>query len=336
MPFNGKYCRYHSAMRASRLLTLQMLLETRGRMSARELADLLEVSLRTLYRDVDQLAAAGVPIYSERGRAGGFQLVEGWRTTLTGFTASEAQAVFMAGLAGPAAQMGLGREVVDAQLKLAASLPAQQRGDAQRVAERFHLDTIDWYREAEPVPHLITVASAVWSEKQITIRYESWKDVVQRTVHPLGLVLKAGAWYLVAAREGVARTYRISNIRDVRVEEARATRIKTFELADYWRSSIERFETELYCGRATVLATPAGVKRLRETSAAVAKSLVRIPISRRRDGRVSLSIPTEKIEIAATTLLRLAPDVEVIEPKALRSTIKASIRTIARCYNAIS
>ncbi|MGL5002530.1 MAG: helix-turn-helix transcriptional regulator, partial [Casimicrobium sp.] len=192
-----------------------MLLETRGRMSARELSQMLEVSLRTLYRDVDQLAAAGVPIYSERGRNGGFQLVEGWKTTLTGFTASEAQAVFMAGLAGPAAQLGLGREVIDAQLKLAASLPAQQRGDAQRVAERFHLDTLDWYREAEPVPHLTTVAAAVWGDKQISIRYESWKDVVRRAVHPLGLVLKAGAWYLVAARDGVARTYRISNIREI-------------------------------------------------------------------------------------------------------------------------
>jgi predicted DNA-binding transcriptional regulator YafY len=319
-------------MRASRLLTLQMLLETRGRMSARELSEMLEVSLRTLYRDVDQLAAAGVPIYSERGRNGGFQLIEGWKTTLTGFTASEAQAVFMAGLAGPAAQLGLGREVSDAQLKLAASLPAQQRGDAQRVAQRFHLDTLDWYREAQPVPHLTTVAAAVWSEKQITIRYESWKDVVRRTVHPLGLVLKAGAWYLVAAREGVARTYRISNVREIRIEEARATRIKKFDLATYWRESIERFETELYRGRAKVLATSEGVKRLRETSAAVAKALQHVPPSRRRDGRVSVEIPIEKIELAAATLLRLAPDVEVIEPKALRSAISAKLREIAACY----
>ncbi|MGL4232580.1 MAG: helix-turn-helix transcriptional regulator [Casimicrobium sp.] len=319
-------------MRASRLLTLQMLLETRGRMSARELSQMLEVSLRTLYRDVDQLAAAGVPIYSERGRNGGFQLVEGWKTTLTGFTASEAQAVFMAGLAGPAAQLGLGREVIDAQLKLAASLPAQQRGDAQRVAERFHLDTLDWYREAEPVPHLTTVAAAVWGDKQISIRYESWKDVVRRAVHPLGLVLKAGAWYLVAARDGVARTYRISNIREIHIEEARATRIKKFDLASYWRESIERFETELYRGRATVLATPDGVKRLRETSAAVAKALTQIPPSRRRDGRVQLDIPIEKIELAATTLLRLAPEVEAIEPAALKAEIKHQIRVIAKCY----
>jgi predicted DNA-binding transcriptional regulator YafY len=216
-------------MRASRLLSLQMLLETRGRMSARELAQLLEVSPRTLYRDVDQLAAAGVPIYSERGRSGGFQLIDGWKTTLTGFTASEAQAVFMAGLAGPAAQLGLGREVSDAQLKLAASLPAQQRGDARRVAERFHLDTLDWYREAETVPQLTAIAAAVWSENQVTIRYESWNAVVRRTVHPLGLVLKAGAWYLVAARDGIARTYRVSKIREtcIGANQSRASKLSS-------------------------------------------------------------------------------------------------------------
>jgi predicted DNA-binding transcriptional regulator YafY len=320
-------------MRASRLLTLQMLLETRGRMSARELSQLLEVSLRTLHRDVDQLAAAGVPIYSERGRNGGFQLVEGWKTTLTGFTASEAQAVFMAGLAGPAAQLGLGREVADAQLKLAASLPAQQRGDARRVAERFHLDTLDWYREAEPVPHLMTVAAAVWSENQITIDYESWNAVVRRTLHPLGLVLKAGAWYLVAARDSVARTYRVSNIREVSVEASGAIRIEKFDLADYWRESTTRFETELYRGRASVLATMSGVKRLRESSVAVANALADLPPSRRRDGRVSLSIPIEKIELAALTLLRLAPDVEVIAPRALRNAIKNHIRTLCKHYD---
>jgi predicted DNA-binding transcriptional regulator YafY len=319
-------------MRASRLLTIQMLLETRGRMSAPALAELLQVSLRTLYRDVDQLAAAGVPIYSERGRLGGFELLKGWKTTLTGFTASEAQAVFMAGLAGPAAQLGLGQEVTDAQLKLAAALPPQQRSDAQRITERFHLDTLDWYREADPVPHLTTVANAVWEEKQITIRYESWKGDTARTVHPLGLVLKAGAWYLVAAVNAAARTYRISNILKIRVEDTRATRPKKFDLATYWNDSIKRFEEELYCGRATVLATPDGVKRLREMNAAAAKSLSNAPKTRRRDGRMKLEIPIETIDQAAVQLLRLAPEVEVTEPRELRTAIVGKLREISVCY----
>ena len=148
-------------MRASRLLSLQMLLETRGRMSAQALAEALEVSVRTLYRDVDQLSAAGVPIYAERGRNGGFALLPGWKTTLTGLTPSEAQAVFLSGLPGPAQDLGLGGDVAGARLKLLAALPAAWRDDAQRVSARLHLDPVDWYRESDPTPHLPTVAVAV-------------------------------------------------------------------------------------------------------------------------------------------------------------------------------
>ena len=220
-------------MRASRLLTIQMLLQTRGRMSAQALAEVLEVSVRTLYRDVDQLTAAGVPIYAEQGRNGGFQLVAGWKTTLTGFTASESQAVFMSGLAGPAAELGLGQQVVDAQLKLMSALPAHQRGDAQRVQSRFHLDPADWYREADPVPHLATVATAVWRDRQLALRYDSWKAEVQRTVHPLGLVLKAGVWYLVASSDAKPRTYRISNILSAELLDKASTRPKRFDLPAY-------------------------------------------------------------------------------------------------------
>lgn len=140
-------------MRASRLLSLQMLLETRGRMSAQALAEALEVSVRTLYRDVDQLSAAGVPIYAERGRYGGFALLPGWKTTLTGLTPSEAQAVFLSGLPGPAQDLGLGGDVAGARLKLLAALPAAWRDDAQRVSTRLHLDP--WIGTARATPRRI-------------------------------------------------------------------------------------------------------------------------------------------------------------------------------------
>jgi predicted DNA-binding transcriptional regulator YafY len=319
-------------MRASRLLSIQMLLETRGRMSARALADMLEVSVRTLYRDVDQLSAAGVPIYAERGRSGGFRLLEGWKTTLTGFTPGEAQAVFLSGLAGPAADLGLGRQVQDAQLKLLAALPAPWRDEAQRVSSRFHLDPVEWYREAEPVPQLATVSAAVWNERQLAMRYESWKDTVQRVVSPLGLVLKAGAWYLVAAAGDEPRTYRISNIRDAEVLEGRARRPRKFELAAYWRESLQRFETELYTGHAVVLATPAGLKALRYVSSAVAKAVAGAPPSRREDGRTKVKIPIETAEHATGQFLRLAPAVEVLEPPALRRAVLQRLRETCSLY----
>lgn len=319
-------------MRASRLLTIQMLLQTRGRMSAQALAEVLEVSVRTLYRDVDQLTAAGVPIYAELGRNGGFQLVEGWKTTLTGFTASESQAVFMSGLAGPAAELGLGQQVVDAQLKLMSALPAHQRTDAQRVQARFHLDPADWYREADPVPHLSTVAVAVWQDRQLRLRYDSWKAEVQRIVHPLGLVLKAGVWYLVATSEGKPRTYRISNILDAEVLEKASTRPKRFDLPAYWGESIRRFEADLYTGHAVVQATPQGVKQLRQLSSAVAKALAAQLSQKPAIEALRLKIPIESLEHASYQLLRMAPDVQVLSPVALRRAIMQRLKAIQTCY----
>lgn len=321
-------------VRASRLLTIQMLLETGGRMSAQALADTLEVSVRTLYRDVDQLAAAGVPIYAERGRNGGFRLMDGWTTRLTGFTAAEAQAVFMTGLAGPAAQLGLGQEVADAQLKLLAALPAPQRGDAQRLQSRFHLDTLDWYREAEPTPHLADVASAVWSSRQLRVEYESWRGSVRRTLHPLGLVLKAGAWYLVASVDDAPRTYRIGNIRSLQLLDVQGARPRRFDLARYWSDAMQRFEQDLYAGKATVLATPAGLRELTRLSAAVARAVSATPRPSGNDTSVRITIPTETIAQAAAQLLPLAPDVVAVAPPALVDAIAARLRAIARSYSA--
>ncbi len=232
-------------MRASRLLSLLMLLQTRGRVSAQVLAETLEVSVRTIHRDVDELSAAGVPIWADRGRLGGFQLQPGWRTRVDGLTAPEAQAMFLGGLPGPAAELGLGEAMASAQLKLLASLPEGWREDARRVSARFHLDPVDWHRAPSAADHLPAIAQAVWSERRVAMRYESWKGEVARRVEPLGLVLKAGVWYLVARAAGDAkgaRTYRLSNILELDVTEESFRRPKDFDLAAWWLASTKRFE----------------------------------------------------------------------------------------------
>lgn len=319
-------------MRESRLLSIQMLLQTRGRMSASALADALEVSVRTLYRDVDELSAAGVPIYADRGRNGGFQLMEGWKTTLTGLTPSESQAVFLSGLAGPAAQLGLGPDVEAAKLKLLASLPSDWRDHSQRISSRLHLDPVDWYREADPVPQLATVAEAVWGEHQLAMRYESWKSDSKRSVSPLGLVLKAGTWYLVAVQREEPLTFRVANIRDAQVLPERVRRPKKFDLAACWNESIKRFERELYTRQATLLATAGGLKGLCYLSNAVAKAVGTVQRPTGRDDRVRVRIPIESIDHATGQLLRLSPDVEVIAPAALRASIVQKVVQVARLY----
>src|SRR5437773_8305840 len=158
-------------MRASRLVNVLLLLQTRGRLTASELAEQLEVSVRTIYRDVDALSEAGVPIYAERGPGGGVRLVDGYRTRLTGLTPDEAEALFMSGLPGPAAELGLGTVVSAAQLKVLAALPPELRARASRVTQRFHLDAPDWFQASEQLAYLERLATAVWENEQIEIEY---------------------------------------------------------------------------------------------------------------------------------------------------------------------
>lgn len=319
-------------MRVARLLSIQMLLETRGQMSARELAEALEVSVRTLHRDVDHLSAAGVPIVADRGRLGGFRLLDGWNTRLTGLTPSEAQAVFLSGLAGPADQLGLSRSMQSAQLKLLTSLPAAWREDARRVHSRIHLDPVDWYRESDAVPHLTTVADAIWKDRQMRIHYQSWTAERERVVDPLGLVLKAGTWYFLANSDGGTRTFRVAGLRTATLLETRVKRPRGFDLAREWAESVARFETALYTDWATVISNAVGLVALSQLNVATARAVRGAPASLEPGALVTVRIPIESIAHATPQLIALAPDVTVVEPKSLRAAIKSRLRRISSKY----
>lgn len=319
-------------MRASRLLSILILLQMRGRMSAEALAHEFEVSVRTIYRDVDQLSAAGVPVYAERGRAGGFALHEGYRTKLTGLTPQEAEALLLAGVGGAATDLGIGAEAAAAQLKLLASLPADTGASAQRVAQRFHLDPVNWYARADAPEILPALANAVWRERRIRVRYESWKDVVSRELDPLGLVLKGGVWYLVAAVKAQPRTYRVSNIQELDVLDVGFRRAARFDLAKFWKTWAKEFETRLLSERATVKLSPLGLRLLRDVSTAAAEAAHAAHRRCKPDGWIRTEIPIEEIGFAARQLLRLGDDVEVIAPKELRTAIAGHARKIAALY----
>lgn len=319
-------------MRASRLLSILILLQMRGRLSAEALAAEFEVSVRTIYRDIDQLSAAGVPVYAERGRAGGFALLDGYRTKLTGFTPAEADALVLAGVGGAAADLGIGAEAAAAQLKLLASLPPDAGASAQRVAQRFHLDPANWYTRAEALPLLPKVAEAVWLEKRVRVRYESWKDEVTRELDPLGLVLKGGLWYLIAAVNAAPRTYRVSNIRELQILEAGARRPRRFDLARFWSGWVKAFEKRLLSARAEVKFSPAGLRILRDVSPAAAEAAAAKNEPCQPVGWVRATIPVESAEQAVRQLLRLGAEAEVLGPAPLRAAMAAEAKATAARY----
>ncbi|MGW0769403.1 helix-turn-helix transcriptional regulator [Streptomyces sp. NPDC002676] len=322
-------------MRASRLLSVLLLLQTRGRMTAQQLADELEVSVRTVYRDMESLAAAGVPLYGDPGHDGGYRLLDGYRTRLTGLTRDEAEALFLSGLPGPAADLGLGTVLATAQLKLTAALPAELRDRADVIRQRFHLDTSAWYAASDPAPHLAAVTDAVWRQHRIRVRYRRWQapQEVTRTLQPYGLVLKSGHWYVVAGRPDAVRTYRVSQILRIQVLQDRFDRPEDFDLAAHWRSWLDEFDAGRFQGEAVVRLSPQILERLPDlVEQAVAQAAQNSAGPLGPDGRVQVVIPIESVEHAAGTLLRLGAEAEVLAPTELRALMAQTIASLAETY----
>lgn len=314
-------------------MSLLLLLQTKGRMTAQALADELEVSVRTIYRDVESLHAAGVPLYGDAGPSGGYQLLDGYRTRLTGLTEQEAESLFLAGLPGPAAELGLGDAVAAAQLKLMAALPSSMRDRASRMAERFHLDAPAWYYDPEKSPFLEVVADAVWRGRLLEIDYRRWQapEEVTRVLRPLGLVLKAGRWYLVAQGSSRISTYRVSQIQAVSVLDESFERPAGFDLAAHWVASLEDFQARQFTGEATIRLSPAAWKSFSSNVLpAVARAAEESAVD---DGeRVRVTIPIESIGHATGMLLRMGGEVEVLAPDELRAQVTAAVRQLASIY----
>lgn len=322
-------------MSAGRLLSVLLLLQSRGRVSARALAGELGVSVRTAYRDLARLQAAGVPLYAEPGPGGGYRLVGGYRTRLTGMSEGEARALFFAGLPGPAADLGLSAEVTAARLKLLASLPAGLREEATRTAAVFHLDAPGWYREAEPAPYLPLFVDAVLTRHAVDVRYRRWRapQEVRRRLRPHGLVLKAGVWYLVAASEHRIATYRVAQVLDAALSDERFDRPAGFDLAAYWTAYLDDFRARRHTGTATIRLSPRGRRRLADNvPAEVVRAVECTAAAVGDDGWVEAVIPTESTEHACGELLRLGVDVEVVAPPELRRAMAATVETLAGVY----
>ncbi|MGK5498774.1 helix-turn-helix transcriptional regulator [Streptomyces sp. URMC 125] len=331
-------------MRADRLLQMLLLLQNRGRMTAPDLAAELEVSVRTVYRDAEALAASGVPLLAERGPEGGYRLVEGYRTRLTGLTEAEAGSLWLAGTPAAAAELGLGAGLATAQLKLRAALPDRLAERTRRVSERFHLDAPAWFRDADPVPHLGRVAEAVWEQRTLRVHYRRWRGEVHRGLQPLGLVLKGGIWYLVARSadggggsgegdgDGAVRTYRVSRILAADGPGERFERPADFGLAAYWEGASRRLEAARYRGEAHLRVSPRALRMLPVQFGSAGARAAAGAGEPEADGWVRVVLPVESTPVAVSDLLRLGTDAEVLGPGELREAVADAVGELARRY----
>jgi predicted DNA-binding transcriptional regulator YafY len=323
-------------MRAARLIKMVLLLQSRPSMTAAELAGELEVSERTVTRDAQALSEAGVPVYADRGRAGGYRLVGGYRTRLTGLHRSEAEALFLSGVPGALREMGLEDAASAAQLKVSAALLPSLRDASRTAAQRFHLDAPNWFKEPRTPALLPAVADAVWDDRRIIARYRRGEDEVVRELEPYGLVLKAGVWYLCArvAGGGSFRVYRIDRFTAVDPGEERFEREPKFGLPAFWEERAEQFARSILRARVVVRLSPDGVRALPyaldSLSAREALADADAPDD---DGWVTVALPVESEEVAHTQLTALGPQVEVLAPESLRERFAGDALRLAGLYH---
>jgi predicted DNA-binding transcriptional regulator YafY len=321
-------------MRAARLIKMVLLLQSRPMMTAAELARELEVSERTVTRDAQALSEAGVPVCAARGRAGGYRLIGGYRTRLTGLARSEAEALFLSGLPGALREMGLEDAASAARLKVSAALLPSLRDASESAAQRFHLDAPGWYQEPETPPLLPALAEAVWDDRRVLARYGRRDGAeVERELEPYGLVLKAGTWYVCARAGNGFRVYRVGRFTAVSVTADRFERDEGFALPAFWEERAAGFARSILRAVVGVRVSPEGAHRLPHTvDRTAAQEALAAAGPPDGEGWLTLTLPVESLEVAYGQLLSLGPELEVLEPPALRSRFRDAAARGALLY----
>lgn len=322
--------RYAASMRSSRLLAILILLQNRGRLTADALAREFEVSERTIYRDIDALSAAGVPVYGDRGPGGGFALLDGYRTRLTGLADDEAASLALAGIPSAAEAAGFGPALRDALGKLLIALPGEGSARASAAAARFHVDPAQWYRAEAALPLLPLLARAVLEAQSVRGRYASWTGTGERKLDPLGLVLKGGDWYCVARGSRGIGTYRVARFAGLELLGERFDRPPGFDLPRWWREAQEALEARLFDTEARIAATALGCERLADASPRAAAALARATTG--PDGRFQLTMMVENSDHGVREFLALGAEVEVLAPVSLRQRIAALAGELAQLH----
>ncbi|MBV8807325.1 MAG: YafY family transcriptional regulator [Acidobacteriaceae bacterium] len=309
-------------MRADRLLSILLLLQSRRRVTARELAARLEVSERTILRDMDALSSSSIPVIAERGKSGGWSLLDDYQTKLTGLSPAEIQSLFLARPARLMSDLGLKRESEAAFIKLQTSLPASARQQADLARRRILIDSRGWRDPAESIPCLPVLLDAVWWGKQVRFVYaRNLCEPAERSGHPLGLVAKGSTWYLVANVDGETRTYRVSRIQEAAPLDPPAEYPPDFDLAAYWERSAVEFREKLPRYYATFLANPSVMRWVRFRGWRLEEET---PEGERIRVKLRFDIEEEAVQFA----LSFGGDIQAIQPAELREKVIAGARAI--------
>lgn len=317
-------------MRADRLLSIMLLLQVHRRITAHELAKRLEVSERTIYRDMEALSSAGIPVTAERGTGGGLVLAEAFRTNLTGLNLSEIQALFLGRPTHLLNDLGLHQASEAALIKLLAVLPSMYRQNAEYVRQRIYVDMDGWRRPGEErLASLPLLQEAIWQERKISMTYQRGEDSVERVIDPLGLVAKGRVWYLVAAVDGEARTYRISRIREITLLDEPCQRPADFDLADYWKQSSADFVANI--PRTIVIArlTQHALERAYHAGRFVRVEPLGLPDE---EGWLHARFSFEVKEEMCGYLLSFGAELEVLEPQEVREQVIELARGLIAFY----
>jgi predicted DNA-binding transcriptional regulator YafY len=302
-------------------------------MTSRDLASRLEVSERTIHRDMEALSGAGIPVIAERGSGGGWSLLGDYRTSLTGLNEAEIQSLFLTKPAKLLADLHLEKAADGALLKLLASLPSTFRQGAERARQRIYVDVSGWSRREEAVPFLPVLQEALWMERKLAITYERGEnsEPVERLISPFGLVAKGSVWYLVGAVDGNVRTYRVSRISNVEVLDEAAPVPVEFNLAGYWEQSASTFKSGVPKYLASFWVSPAIVLRL-----GFAGRFARVQETDETDARgwKKVHVGFDVEEMACEYAVSFGPNLEVIEPLTLREKVIAMTRATLEFYTA--
>jgi predicted DNA-binding transcriptional regulator YafY len=318
-------------VRADRLLSIVLLLQAHHQMTSRELAARLEVSERTIHRDMEALSGAGIPIVAARGLGGGWSLLGEYRTTLTGLTEAEIQSLFVTKPTKLLADLHLEKAADGAHLKLLASLPSSFRQGAERARQRIHIDVSGWSKREEAVPFLPILQEALWLERKLNIKYERGEnsEPVERLLSPLGLVAKGSVWYLVASIDGSVRSYRVSRISQAEILNEPAPVPSDFNLAEYWEQSASSFKSSVPNYLATFWVSPTVLLRL-----PFAGRFARVNETEETDARgwKKVHVGFDVEEMACEYAVSFGPNLEVIEPPSLREKVVAMTKATLEFY----